>query len=193
MIRRGILCNILFTALLLLLPCGAGALRVQAAAQAHAASVSAASAPTQPVPTQPVQATLAPATLNDDPAHPAHAEHWVDTRLYFELGPYNEARSVAHAGQKPARRPVTEAQWMRFLDREVTPRFPDGLSVQNVYGQWKGAHDTAPHRGRSKVLIVDYPESPENEARIDAIRSAWKQMTGEHSVLKVTVPADISF
>lgn len=82
---------------------------------------------------------------------------------------------------------------MRFLDREVTPRFPDGLSVLNVYGQWKGVHDAAPHRGRSKVLIIDYPETPENEARIDAIRSAWKQLTGEHSVLKVTTPADVSF
>ncbi len=168
-------------ALLLLLPCGAaatGAAAGQAVAQTSTRT-----------------STQASATLAGDPAHPAHTDHWVDTHLYFELGPYLPpgAHPDPHAVWHPHHRPVTEAQWMHFLDREVTPRFPDGLSVLNVYGQWKGAHDDAPHRGRSKVLIIDYPETPENEARIDAIRATWKQMTGEQSVLKVTVPADVSF
>ncbi len=166
--------------LLLLLPSGAaaGAAARQVTEQTSAPSSSQASA-----------------TLAGDPAHPAHADHWVDTHLYFELGPYLPpgTHPDPHAIWHPHHKPVTDAQWMRFLDREVTPRFPDGLSVLNVYGQWKGAHDATPHRGRSRVLIIDYPENPQNEARIDAIRSAWKQMTGEQSVLKVTVPADVSF
>ncbi|MBV9833354.1 MAG: DUF3574 domain-containing protein, partial [Alphaproteobacteria bacterium] len=32
---------------------------------------------------------------------------------------------------------VSDAQWRQFLDEVVTPRFPDGLSVLDVYGQWK--------------------------------------------------------
>ena len=136
--------------------------------------------------------SVASPVLSGDAAHPAHAVRWVDTRLYFELAPYNPADASPHA-TGVLRRPVSDAEWMRFLDREVTPRFPDGLSVQNVYGQWKGAHDAVPERGRSKVLLIDYPETAENEARIDAIRTAWKQQTGEQSVLKVTIPADVSF
>lgn len=133
-------------------------------------------------------------TLAGDQAHPAVTLGWVDTRLYFELGPYELPGVKRVATNSPSRRkPMTETEWMTFLDREVTPRFPDGLSVQDVYGQWKGAHDSAPNRGRSKVLIIDYPETAANEARIDAIRAAWKQQTGEQSVLKVTTPADVSF
>lgn len=88
---------------------------------------------------------------------------------------------------------MSEAQWRDFLDKEVTPRFPDGLSVLDVYGQWQGKNETAPERLRSKLLVIDYPDNAENRAKIDAIRAAWKQRTGDQSVLKVTEPADVSF
>jgi hypothetical protein len=127
------------------------------------------------------------ATLKGDPAHPAITSGWLDTKLYFGLGP-------ANAPEKG----VSEALWRAFLDREVTPRFPAGLSVLDVYGQWMsrrgqqtpGSH---PERIRSKMLIIDYPATPENDAKIEAIRVAWKRLTGDQSVLKVTQPADVSF
>jgi hypothetical protein len=43
------------------------------------------------------------------------------------------------------------------------------------------------------VLIIDYPATAANTARIEAIRAAWKQKTGDQSVMKVTQPADVSF
>lgn len=127
------------------------------------------------------QAPASP-TLKGDRAHPAHAQHWVDTRLYFGLGP-------ADAPGKG----VSEAAWRDFLDREVTPRFPAGLSVIDVYGQWQGKGERTPERIRSKVLIIDYPGTAANAAKIEAIRVAWKQKTGDQSVMKVTEPADVSF
>lgn len=129
----------------------------------------------------PAPAALAP-TLQGDAAHPGHAQGWVDTRLYFGLGPADD----------PAKG-VSEAAWRNFLDREVTPRFPDGLSVLDVYGQWQSKTETTPERIRTKLLVIDYADSPENRAKIDAIRSAWKQRTGDESVLMVTAPADVSF
>ena len=55
------------------------------------------------------------ATLQGDAAHPAVTSGWVDTKLYFGLGPANAPK----AG-------VSEAKWRAFLDKEVTPRFlPD--------------------------------------------------------------------
>jgi hypothetical protein len=121
-------------------------------------------------------------TLQGDAAHPGQTAGWVDTRLYFGLGP------AGHPEQG-----VTEAQWRDFLDKEVTPRFPDGLSVEEVYGQWQGRNEAAPERLRSKVLIIDYLDNPENRAKIEAIRAAWKQRTGDQSVMRVTEPADVSF
>jgi hypothetical protein len=122
------------------------------------------------------------ATLKGDAAHPAHGVRWVDTRLYFGLGPADD----------PAKG-VSEAAWREFLDKEVTPRFPAGLSVMDVYGQWQGKGETMPERIRSKVLVIDYAATAANAAKIQAIRMAWKKKTGDQSVMKVTEPADVSF
>jgi hypothetical protein len=43
------------------------------------------------------------------------------------------------------------------------------------------------------MLMIDYPDTQENRDKIDAIRTAWKQKTGDQSVLRVTEPADVSF
>jgi hypothetical protein len=125
-------------------------------------------------------------TLHGDPTHPAHAIHWLDTRLYFGLGPADDTTKG-----------TSEAAWRDFLDKEVTPRFPDGLSVLDVYGQWLGKQQAAegksPDRERSKLLVIDYPATAANAAKIEAIRTAWKARTHARSVLKVTQPADVSF
>ncbi|QHN04033.1 DUF3574 domain-containing protein [Granulicella sp. WH15] len=130
-------------------------------------------------------ASPAQSTLKGDKAHPARAAHWVDTRLYFGLGPADDPTKG-----------ISESAWREFLDKEVTPRFPSGLSVVNVYGQWQGKQEAAAgtvERIRSKMLVIDYPATPANNARIEAIRRAWKQRTGNQSVLKVTQPASVSF
>ena len=132
-------------------------------------------------PPAPAAASTAP-TLSGDSAHPGQTSGWVDTKLYFGLGPAD------HLEQG-----VSEAKWRAFLDKEVTPRFPDGLSVVDVYGQWQGAKEPAPERLRSKLLIVDYPDTKENRDKVEAIRLAWKKMTGDQSVLRVTEPVDVSF
>ena len=44
-----------------------------------------------------------------------------------------------------------------------------------------------------QMLVIDYPATRENAAKIEAIRVAWKKLTGDQSVLRVTVPADVSF
>jgi hypothetical protein len=124
----------------------------------------------------------APATLTGDSAHPGETKGWVDTELYFGLGPADHLEKG-----------ISEAQWREFLDKQVTPRFPSGLSVVDVYGQWQGKNQNAPERLRSKMLVIDYPDTAENRAKIEAIRSAWKEQTGDQSVLRVTAPVDVSF
>jgi len=130
----------------------------------------------------PAQQSSVSSTLKGDPAHPDATSNWVDTKLYFGLGPAD----VPDKG-------VPDAAWRDFLDKEVTPRFPSGLSVIDVYGQWQGKQQKVPQRVRTKLLIIDYPDTRDNRDRIQAIRLAWKKRTGDQSVLKVTQPADISF
>lgn len=140
-------------------------------------------------------------TLNGDPAHPAHGSHWVETRLYFgldrvELDSKSDVRTdpadLNRTGSASAQR-ITEAGWIDFLDKEVTPRFPAGLSVIDCYGQWLGKNMSTPARLRSKILVIVYPDTSDNRVKIESIRTSWKQRTGDQSVLSVSQPAEVSF
>jgi hypothetical protein len=122
------------------------------------------------------------ATLHGDAAHPAKTANWVNTQLYFGLGPAGDPSKG-----------VSEAEWRTFLDTEVTPRFPSGLSVIDVYGQWQSKGQSRPEHIRSKMLIIVYQENAANERSIEAIRIAWKKKTNDQSVMKVTEHADVSF
>ena len=133
------------------------------------------------VPVQTAGANTAP-RLRGDRVHPGTTKGWVETKLYFGLSP----------ADRPDKE-VSEEAWRAFLDREVTPRFPNGLSVLDVYGQWQGRNETSPERLRTKCLIIDYPDTADNRAKVEALRVAWKQKTGDQSVMRVTVPADVSF
>ena len=124
------------------------------------------------------------AAFQGDAARPAAAK-WVRSELYFGVGRADEPLGGA------AR--ATEPDWRGFLDREVTPRFPDGLTVFDAYGQWLDRRLDRPARLRTKVLVILHEDTPERRAAIDAIRLAWKAAWHDQSVLLVTESADVSF
>lgn len=127
------------------------------------------------------------ANLQGDAARPALAQHWVRSELYFGVG--EESRPAERAQTES----ITEAQWRAFLDKEVTPRFPDGLTVFDAYGQWlfRGARE--PNRLGTKVLVILHEDTPQRTADIEAIRLAWKQATKHQSVLWSKQAAEVSF
>lgn len=87
---------------------------------------------------------------------------------------------------------VSEAGWLAFLEREVTPRFPDGLTAYDAYGQWRH-----PEKGivrlRSKVLQIWYAPSTEAEDKIQTIREAFKTAFHQMSVMRVDGMDCVSF
>jgi hypothetical protein len=126
---------------------------------------------------------LAAATpsLEGDATHPGSAS-WIRCEIYFGIG---------GAGDTDLQ--DRELRWRDFLDREVTPRFPAGLTVLEAYGQWKSPGAPSPERLVSKVLVILCPDSAESRTSIDAIRTAYKAATHSKSVLLVVQPADVSF
>jgi len=128
----------------------------------------------------------AAASLHGDPARPAHARGWVRSELYFGLGPEGGAGQAQTAA-------IDEQSWRRFLGSEVTPRFPDGLSVFDAYGQWLVRGAAAPERLRTRVLVLLHEDTPRNRDQLDAIRAAWKQATGQESVLWSRHPVQVAF
>jgi len=135
----------------------------------------------------PHPAAATTASLQGDELRPAAASGWIRSELYFGVG-----REDAPS-DRPQADAIDEAAWRRFLDREVTPRFPDGLTVLDGYGQWLFRGEPGPHRLRSKVLVILHEDTPQRRADIEAIRLAWKQATGHQSVLWARQPAEVSF
>ena len=131
--------------------------------------------------------TAVSASLEGDAARPAAAQGWVRSELYFGVG------EESGPADRPQSEPISEAQWRAFLDKQVTPRFPDGLTVFDAYGQWlfRGARE--PNRLGTKVLVILHEDTPQRTADIEAIRLAWKQATGHQSVLWSRHAVDVSF
>ena len=87
---------------------------------------------------------------------------------------------------------VSEEDWRKFLDEDVTPRFPDGLSVMDVQGQWR-ASNGALIREPSKVLYLILDGGPDDPAKIAHIRDAYKARFKQEAVLLITKAACVSF
>jgi len=54
---------------------------------------------------------------------------------------------------------VSETEWQAFLNENVTPRFPDGLTVLEADGQYRQSDGTIV-RERSKVLVIFHDQKP---------------------------------
>jgi hypothetical protein len=72
--------------------------------------------------------------------------------------------------------------WRRFLKDEVTPRFPEGLTVVDGQGQWRGASG-AVEQEPSKVLIIDHPDTAAARRAVQAVITAYKRAFAQESVL----------
>jgi hypothetical protein len=88
---------------------------------------------------------------------------------------------------------VSEARWRAFLSREVTPRFPDGLTVYNAQGQWRDAKKGTVVREPSKIVRIIVPADVQASEKIEAIASAYKKRFRQDAVGVLTRPACVSF
>src|SRR5262249_10916831 len=80
---------------------------------------------------------------------------------------------------------VGESEWSRFVDREITPRFPDGLTVLTARGQWREPGSGKIIREPSKIVQIVLPGNAEDFTRLDEIAEAYKRRFSQHSVVVV--------
>ena len=100
------------------------------------------------------------------------AEPWLRTELFFGTA-------------RPDGSVVTDAEWESFLDSEITPRFPEGLTVLSGAGQWQ-EDDHSIVEERSKIVILLYPRAAleERHTEIEEIRAAYEREFEQESVLR---------
>jgi hypothetical protein len=110
------------------------------------------------------------------------AEPWIRAELYFGTS-------------KPDGSVVPESAWRTFLDEEITPRFPAGLTVLEGYGQFLTSKGVIT-KETSIVLIIFYPADSvaESSASLEEIRDAYETQFDQESVLRAdSEPVCISF
>ena len=114
--------------------------------------------------------------------------------------------SECQAGQKPQqvaellfgrnigdRLGVSEAQWARFVDREISPRFPDGLTVLDAKGEWRDSVRKTIVHEPSKVVEIVLAGKPDDVTALNQIAQAYKSRFRQQSVGIVVRAACVSF
>ncbi len=119
------------------------------------------------------------ANLDAPPACPAGQEPMRTAQLFFGQ----------NIGGKPG---VSDAAFRKFVDEELTPRFPAGLTVLDGGGQWKGAEDKL-IREAAKVVVLVLPNNGEGSRKLNEARKAYTQRFQQESVLLVTQSACVDF
>ncbi len=98
-------------------------------------------------------------------------EAFARTELFFGLS-------------KPDGSVVTKDEFQMFLDKEITPRFPDGLTVLMGRGQYRTQSGNIIAE-ESVIVILLYPFGGEEKRQsIEAIREAYKRAFQQESVLR---------
>lgn len=93
---------------------------------------------------------------------------------------------------KPGGLTVSEVEWQLFLNRVITPRVPEGLTVMDAYGQYLN-QDGNLTREKTKLVILIYKNSPTKNSQIEEVIASYKQAFQQESVLRVTSTVRSSF
>lgn len=126
-------------------------------------------------------APVAYATLGDDaspdprPATTAvRGKDYIETRLLFGT-------------ERPDGGPeVTDRQFLAFIDEEITPRFPNGLTIQDGRGQWRDSNGVIEReRGYELTLLYPASEARLRDPQIERIRDAYEKAYAQDSVARL--------
>src|SRR5436305_5837538 len=70
---------------------------------------------------------------------------------------------------------VGQAGWRRFVAREITPRFPDGLTIIEATGQWRNPATGRIVREPVRLLTIAMPGKENDHQHLEEIAEAYKK------------------
>jgi hypothetical protein len=88
---------------------------------------------------------------------------------------------------------VSDGAFAAFLAREVTQRFPDGLTVIDARGQWRDSERGAIVREPSKVLLLTFRDEVAKRENLAAIVESYKRQFRQQSVLMALRTSCVTF
>lgn len=79
---------------------------------------------------------------------------------------------------------VEAADWNRFVDEVIVPRFPDGFTLLVGQGAWRSSRTGEVVREDSHVLLVLHEGDGAADQALDAIAADYKMRFRQESVLR---------
>jgi hypothetical protein len=87
---------------------------------------------------------------------------------------------------------VSDSAWAAFVRETITPAFPEGATVWNADGQWRGPDGTLV-RERSFVVELLHLVTPDVERRVQTVMDDYKKRFAQQSVLRMVTNVRASF
>jgi len=93
-----------------------------------------------------------------------------------------QLRTTLYFGGARPHGSVSELEWQMFFRDDVTPRFPNGMTVWEAEGQWRGPDGKIGHE-RTKVLLLVHPDTEQARQSIRAVIDRYRKAFEQESVL----------
>lgn len=101
-------------------------------------------------------------------------------------------RTTLYFGMNRPAGTVSENEWRAFLRTVVTPRFPQGFTVWNAYGQWRDRRGRI-EREPSRVLVITRADTSEANTKLSEIIDIYKRRFQQEAVLREVAPICAAF
>ena len=124
-------------------------------------------------------ALLAACAAPREPACAPGLERWAMSELYLGLA-WREGT-------------VSDAQFRDFVDREVTPRLPEGFTIVAAEGAWRSTATGETIREPTRVLRRLRKPGDAADGALAAIAAAYKSRFAQDAVLRVDAEVCAAF
>lgn len=105
-------------------------------------------------------------------------------KVFCESGDTGLVRDVLYFGRNiPSGGKVSDADWAKFVDEVITSRFPDGLTIVDAQGQWKGENGEIA-REQSKIVTLLHDGEEIHIKQILEIIQLYKERFQQEAVLR---------
>ena len=114
------------------------------------------------------------------PITPAGSGDWIRTELFFGM---SESGTV-----------IPSDQWQDFVDKSITPRFPDGLTIVFGNGQYRSSEGQVTKEPTAILILLHKKETEgRDDAMLDSIAKEYDVRFHQESVLKCDSEARVEF
>lgn len=114
------------------------------------------------------------------------------SQKYFEGGNSMIRTELFFGLSKPDGSAITSVEWEGFVDEFVTPIFPQGLSIDDIDGQWRMETGEIVKEDSKSILIL-HDSSPEMNRAINKIIEGYKERFEQEAVMRISTRVFVGF